>query len=58
MQDLVLTKNIRFMILPPMTANELQPTEEIALIRLQGFVFIYFAGHSKIIFNLCSVIIV
>lgn len=31
-----LDKHIRFLILPPKTANEHQPTEEIALIRLQG----------------------
>lgn len=29
-------KNIRFLILPRMTANEHQHTEEIAIIRLQG----------------------
>lgn len=28
-------KNIKFLILPLMTANEHQPTEDIALIRLQ-----------------------
>lgn len=41
-------KNIRFLTLLLMPANELQPTEEILLIRLQGhhFVFIYFWGHG------------
>lgn len=36
----VVDKNIRFLTPLPMPANELQPTEEIPLIRLQGHQFV------------------
>ena len=36
----IVDKNIRFLTLLPMPANELQPTEEILLNRLQGHQFV------------------